>query len=609
MPRPALRPLARPRWLPTLLAGLLATGCYVGRDEAAPADDVQDPDEDSGDAEDPSVGGFSCDRSQVPRDVPLRRLTKVQYTNTIRDLLRWALPEQGDAVADRVATQVAAVPDDARRAPPGVHHGGFSRLDQDVHQEHINATYEVGRAVGDALTQDVPRLQTVVGACATDGDPGNDAACVDDFIRRFGGRALRRPVTDEELSFYREIFDGEGATEGMDPAAFADVIAVMLASPSMLYLVEHGEAPMEDQPDAYALGAYELASRLSYHLWQTMPDDELLAAAGSGALLTDEGYQAQVDRLFADPRTRAAMAEFYRQWLWLDDLPAMDALVGDPRFDAFLENFAPGPDTHEHMAQEVLAMLEHLTFDTPGSLAEVMLDERSFARHQDVAELYGVAPWEGGDPPALPEGQRVGLLARAALTASGTADTRPIVKGVFIRTALLCQPIPPPPDNANAMPPAPDPSMSTREVVEQLTEQEGSACASCHQTLINPLGFATEGFDALGRVRSEQVLFDAQGQVTGRRPIDTRSIPQVVPGDQAPSEGVADLAQQIVDSGELSACFSRQYLRFTLGRPEDGERDGCALEDLTTRLEADAPLAEVLRAIALRPEFRQRFID
>lgn len=596
-----------------LLTGALATGCYSGHDGLPGADDVDDhPGDDpehGDDDDDPAIAGFECDPSLVPPALPLRRLTRVQLDHTIRDLLRWALPSEGDAVADLVAPQLAAIPDDARRAPDGVHHGGFSRLDQSVHQEHINATYEVGRAVGDALTRDPARLEVVVGSCAIDADPQNDTACVDDFIRRFGGRTLRRPVTDEELSFYREIFDGEGVTEGMEPEAFADVITVMLASPAVLYLIEHGEDPVEGQPGAYALSAYELASRLSYHLWQTMPDDELLDAAQSGALLTDEGYRAQVDRMFADPRTREAMAEFYRQWLWLDDLPPMDALVGNPRFDAFLGDFAPGPDTHRHMADEALAMLEYLTFDTPGSLSQLMLDERSFARHEDVAELYGVAPWQGGEPPALPPGQRVGLLSRAALTASGTANTRPIVKGVFIRTAMLCQQIPPPPDNANAMPPAPQPNMSTREVVEQLTEQEGSACASCHATFINPLGYATEGFDALGRVRTTQVLFDDDGQVTGERPIDTRSIPQVIPGDDTPSEGVADLAQQIIDSGELSACFARQYVRFSHGRPEDSQRDGCALEDLTARLDADAPLAEVLRAIALRPEFRQRAID
>ncbi|MEX1368071.1 MAG: DUF1592 domain-containing protein [Nannocystaceae bacterium] len=565
--------------------------------------------DDAGPTDGEPSDAFECDPSLVPDEVPLRRLSKLQYANTVHDLLRFALPAEADAIAQAVAPRIDAVPDDARRAPPGINHGGFSRLDQDVHQEHINAGYEVGRAVARELTEDPARLQAVVGSCATDGDPSNDTACVDDFIRRFGARAMRHPLSDDELASYREVFAGGGVTQGTEPEAFADVITVMLASPQMLYMVESGQDPVEGLPDVYTLGPYELASRLSYHLWQTMPDEALLAAADSGELLTDEGYQAQVDRMFDDPRTRQATAELYRQWLWLDDLPPMDALVGDPRFDAFAGDFEPGPLTHEHMVDEVLAMLEHYTFDADGTLDDVMLSDRSFARHDDVAQLYGVPAWDGGEPPTLSDGERVGLLARAALTATGTANTRPIMKGVFIRTALLCQAIPPPPDNANAMPPASDPSMSTREVVEQLTEQPGSACASCHAGLINPLGFATESFDALGRFRTEQVLFDDDGNVTGQRPVDTRSVPQIVPGDTTPSTGVADLAQQVVDSGQLQSCFARQYLRFTFGRPENDQLDGCALQDLSTRLEAGAPLAEVLRAIALRPEFKRRRID
>jgi hypothetical protein len=597
-----------------LLLAALATGCYSGRHdgplgeaESEGSGGAESGGSESGDG--PVPDGFECDPTLVPDELPLRRLTKVQYQNTIGDLVRWALPQEADAVIEAVAPLVDAVPDDAREAPAGIHHGGFSRLDQSVHQEHIDATYDVGKAVGDALTASPARISAVVGDCAVDDDTSNDAACIDAFIDRFGRRAHRRALSPEEHAFYRGVFEADGVTAGMEPAAFADVIAVMLASPQLLYAIEHGDAAVDDRPDTFVLAPHELASRLSYHFWQTMPDEELLAAAESGALATEAGYTEQVDRLFTDSRTRAAMAEFYREWLWLDDLPPMDALVGTPRFDAFAGDFSPEPDTHEHMVQEVLAMLEHYTFDVDGSLADVMLSERSFATTEDVAELYGVAPWTGGEPPALPEGQRVGLLSRAALVATGTANTRPIMKGVFIRTSMLCQSIPPPPANANAMPPAPSEDATTREVVEELTEQPGSACAGCHANLINPLGFATESFDALGRFRSEQVLFDDAGTPTGTRPVDTRSIPQVGPGDTTPSTGVGDLAQLMLDGGQLQTCVARQYLRFSLGRPENTERDGCTLQDLSVRLHDGAPLAEVLRAIALRPEFKQRVID
>ena len=273
-------------------------------------------------------------------------------------------------------------------------------------------------------------------------------------------------------------------------------VAVMLVSPQFLYFVEHGDAPVAGTSDRYWLSGHEIATRLSYHFWQSLPDDELIAAAESGALLTDEGYAAQIDRLLADPRTEVTFGEFYREWLWLDDLAPMDALVGTALFDAVRGDFEPGPDTTANMVAEVVDMATWTTFIQGGGFEELFLSDRSFAKTDDVAALYGVTPWQGGEPPVLDDPARVGLLTRAALVASGGNNTRPIMKGVFLRKGLLCEPVPPPPNNAAANPPELSGEMTTREVVEELTQQADTACAGCHSTLINPLGFATENFDS-----------------------------------------------------------------------------------------------------------------
>jgi hypothetical protein len=179
------------------------------------------------------------------------------------------------------------------------------------------------------------------------------------------------------------------------------------------------------------------------------------------------------------------------------------------------------------------------------------------------------------------------------------------MKGVFTRETILCDEIPPPPDNAMANPPELDPKLTTRQVVERITEMPGTACAACHSRFINPIGYATEGYDALGRVRTEQRLFDAKGVEVGRVPVDTRSIPQVVAGDMTESKGAADLMRLIVRSGKAHACFARQYLRFTFARWDD-PADGCVLERLRQSLERKAPIATVLREVALGPEFQRR---
>ena len=541
---------------------------------------------------------FVCDDTIVPESLPLRRLTHAQYVNAISDLVRAALASDADAVIEQIAPLFDQVPDDQRIGPE--HYARFSRLDQTVQQDHVDATYDVANAVGAALTASAARMTEVFGACATDGDAGNDQDCMAEFIRSFGERALRRPVSDDDVAFYMQPAEAPP----FDDADYADVVALMLTSPWTLYFVEHGEEGAEGERTA--LGPYELASRLSFHFWQTIPDDGLLEAARSGSILTVEGYRAEVDRVFSDPRTRSALSSYFLEWLENTDLDELDSRVGMPVFDAFRGDFTPGPELRERMLQEVVDSALYYGYQTDGTLGDVYQNDKSFAKTDDLASIYGAPVWDGsGEPPTVADGSRTGLLTRAAMLATGSANTRPIMKGVFIRTALLCDEIPAPPANAAANPPDLSPDLTTREVVEELTHQ--GACAGCHETVINPLGFATEGFDALGRVRSEQTFYDSEtGAVLGSKPVDTSSVPRVDQGDETPSAGPLDLTQLVVDSPKPYACFTRQYFRFTFGRLEDLDNDACALSDVKDALDEGQPLAEVLVAVALTDHFKDR---
>jgi hypothetical protein len=557
----------------------------------------------------PDLDDLSCDESLAPAAIPLRRLSRRQLSNTIGDLVQGAMGREGggegDAVLAEIASALAAMPEDLPTGEEGRTRGGFRRLDQAVHQAHIDAANNLGIALGRAMTATPERLQVLVGACATDDDSSNDEACVTDFIARFGERALRRPLTADERAFYVQVFVGESVSS-LDPAGIADVVAVMVGSPQMQYFVEHGTDAVDSVPDVYALDDYELASRLSYHFWQTMPDEELLAAAKSGELSTDEGWQRQVDRVFADPRTRQSLRDFFREMWWLDGVAALDARVGTPVFDAFRGDFSPTADTTTHVVDEVLDMALYYALDTEGTFDDILLSDRSFAKTPDVAGIYGVAPWTSGEPPRFDDPNRVGLVTRAALLVTGSANTRPVMKGVFLREGLLCDEIPPPPNNAAANPPALSPDQTTREVVEALTEAEGTACAGCHATVINPMGFVTEGYDALGRARTEQTLFDEEGREVGRRPVQTEAVPAVGFDSDEPASGPADLAAMLADSGRPHVCLARNYVRYTLGRIENDDTDACMIEDIATRLLDGESLGGALRQIALRPEFRQR---
>jgi hypothetical protein len=550
---------------------------------------------------------FTCDASARPPAASLRRLTMSQYRNTLTDFVAFALgsPSESAAVLAELATTLERLPSDRREPTSEDLHGSYRRLDQSLQQLHVDAFYDLGVATGAALTTP-GRLPSVVGACATDQDASNDGACVTEFIKRLGARALRRPVDADEVAFYESVY---GADKTASPAAYADVLGVLLNAPQMLYFVEHGANEVAGKPGLFELSSYELASRLSYQLWQTAPDGELLAKAADGTLLQAEQYRAQVERLLADVRARTALDEFFADWTKVEELPALDAKNADPVFKAFAGTRLPSASLRQGMIDDVLGLLGYYTWQERSGIAALFQSESSFARSPELSALYGVPAWDGAsEPPKFPAGQRPGLLTRGLFLSTGSPNTRPIMKGVFIRKNILCDAIPPPPPGANAKPPDLQPGMTTRETVEELTQMPGTVCAGCHAALINALGFATESFDALGRFRSEQRIFDAEGKDAGSKPIDTSGVPHVTSSD-LPVAGASELMQQLVASGKVEACLSRNFFRYTFARWEDPSVDGCALEGMRKALENGGNLVDLVMAATLDGSFKQRAFE
>jgi hypothetical protein len=581
-------------------AGTVGTGSATG-DAGAPGTAG------NGGAGVPEVS-FTCDPSAKSAPATLRRLTMVQFRNTIADLAAWALASSsaGATVMTEIAASLAELPDDRREAVPQDLHGSYRRLDQSLQQIHVEATYDVAVALGAALTTPA-RLAAVVGSCATDTSTTNDASCLDAFIKRFGARALRRPLESDEVAFYTTAY---GASSTASAAGYADLIGLLVTAPELLYFVEHGDSAVSGQPGSYDLTSYELASRLSYQLWQTSPDDALLAAAADGSLQKDAAtYSAQVSRLLADPRARPTLDEFFADWMKVEDLPALDAKNSDPTFKTFAGGDLPNANLRSAMIADVVGMLDYYAWTKPSGLTALFTSELSFARDARLAKLYGVPAWDGaGSPPSLPAGQRPGLLTRALFLSTGTANTRPIMKGVFLRKNVLCDDIPPPPPGANAKPPELGPGMTTRESVEAITQMPGTVCAGCHASVINPLGFATEGFDALGRVRTTQRLFDASGAETGTKPVDTSAIPQVVAGDTTRISGPADLMSLVLASGKAEACLARSFFRFTYARWED-TTDGCALEEGRRALASGGGVTDLAATTVKAVAFKRRTFE
>lgn len=581
------------------------TGVLGGGDQGEGGGEVPLPEEPSRSEDNPDIAPteFDCNPELVAPTPGIRRLTRRQYENTLRDLLTTALGEADVATSllDEAASYLEMIPADERAIVPQDLHGSFRRLDQSVQQSHVDGYYETGLELGRLVTQQA-HLPQLLGECATDADADNDDQCLTDFVRKFGALALRRPLEDEEVDFYRGFYE---PSTGIDPAGFADVVAGLLNAPQFLYIVEHGEE--EGEPaDTFQLAAYELAARLSYHFWDTMPDERLFELAASGEILEDSTYLAEVERMWADDRTRSTLQSFFLEWMKLEEVADLDQNNDAPIFRAFAGDDLPSADLRAAMIDEVLDLFDYFTWEQPGGIEQIFTTRYSFARSDELASLYDVPAWDGeGEPPTI-EQERPGLLTRGAFLSTGTANTRPVMKGLFIRRTILCDVIPPPPENAMAIPPDLSPTLSTREVVEALTEAKGTGCANCHSIYMNPLGFATENFDGLGRHRTSQTLFDDEGSVLGDAAIDTTSIPRVILDDDTPSEGPSDLMGLIADSGKASACAVRHYFRFSFGRFEGVISDGCALEQMRIALEETGSLAGMLREVALTDAFRRK---
>ncbi len=462
--------------------------------------------------------------SQPRGETRIARLTHHQYDNSVADLL----------YLSDVAPSAAFLPDPT--------FGGYNngkntlqvanRLGRDYRRAAESLAQQVVSS-DEAMAQLVP--------CSQDA-----ANCEVEFIQDFGLRAFRRPLTDSEVTRYHELFR-QGSALVATGNAFADgvrvVVEAMLQSPKFLYRAELSD----DSNAPIALNGYELAQRLSYALWNTTPDASLLQAARAGTLGDASELKRAAARMLDNAQAHDPVRDFHSQWLRLSR--THDLQRDELSFPLF--------DSHLPLEEETLAFVEHVVFDLEAGYDTLMTGSFSFL-NEDLARLYGVEGVSGQElrKVDLDSGTRRGLLTQLGFLASNAypSDTSPIHRGVFIHRQLLCNDIPDPPPGLNISASEVDNPRTTREAVEQQTS--GEACSACH-SLINPPGFAFEGYDAAGQLR----------ETDRGNPINTRGS-FVLDGEVVEFEGALDLIDAIADSQQARRCLATNLLRYTLGRDE-----------------------------------------
>jgi hypothetical protein len=515
---------------------------------------------------DVAFAGVECP-DVVPVPSEGRLLTRAQYNHSVRDLFLGRLNA-----------------DYARTFPPENQVLGFSTNSEFHRVSPLLA--EKHMTVAESISNDALPMLPELLPCST---TTADQACAESFIDEFGLRVFRRPLLDWERASFVGLYVRSAPRDGFE-GALRLLIQSFLQSPQFLYRFESGAELVSAEPPVYRLDGYELASRLSYLLWNTTPDAELLDAAANGGLDTEDGLTDAAKRLLSDTRAREGISDFYRQWLRLErlqgiarDLDGVPTDLGDA-FGYSLEYFTS------------------YAFSNEGGDMAALFSSPTVFLNDALAPLYGVAVPEGLVPGQffrveLDSEHRAGLLTQPGLMALYAHPTQsaPIQRGVYVRDAILCQPAPPPPPTVNNNPPDPDPSLTTRERFSVHTEDP--ECATCHQ-LIDPIGLGFEEFDQLGRYRATEngLPVDASGEVVAVRE----------DAIEGPFNGAAELGRRLGESVQVQQCVVTQWYRYGMGRVEQ-DADVCSMKSAFERFVASGgKMDELLVGLVTSDAFRYR---
>jgi hypothetical protein len=503
-----------------LVCALSSFGCQASEGTTKPQDQAGGAGNAAGNASGGS-GGVVVPQAAPPAFAPVRRLTHIEYDNTVQDLL-------GDTTGP------------AKGFTADVAQDGFTNnaialsVSPALAEQYLAAAQKLSKTA-------TGKLQSLLGC---DAAGAAEQACVQQFIRDFGKRAWRRPLTTEEQARLYGVFSKARADNNQLDVAVQMVLQVLLVAPQFTYLLE----PAAQTAGSVApLDSWQVASRLSYFLLGSIPDAALFAEAEKGALLSAEQVGTQARRLLQLPLARERIGLFFEEWMQLRNV---DRMQKDPTmFPSYTPELGPV------LQKQVQLFAMRVILDEHGTPADLLTAPYAFMT-PELAPLYGVAPTAPGAYTLvnLDPTKRAGLLTHAGILASlaKANQTDPVHRGKFVRERLLCQTVPPPPVNANITPPEVKAGSTTRDRFAQ--HRADPACGGCH-TLMDPIGLGFEHYDALGqwRDRDQGLPIDATGDVTNS-------------DVSGPFDGAIELTQRLAQSQAVKDCLVQTWFRFAHGR-------------------------------------------
>jgi hypothetical protein len=468
-----------------------------------------------------------------------QRMTDRQFLNVLLDVFGV------DASAD-----AAALPLDPKIE--GFRNAAVALLPSDLRVEGYASL--AGTVAGKI---DWGKLMSGGGLCADFNDK-----CPRDFVASIGRRLFRRPLTDAQIARFTGIF--AVVKQENDPFSVATglVVTAMLQSPEFLYRLERGTGK---QGEDAKVDDYDVATRLSFLLWNSVPDEALLAAAGKNEL-SGAGLKTQVDRMIGDARAHRALRDYVDDWLDAERL--LRTSRDTDMFPQFTGALA------SEMREEIHRLFERVVWQDDADMIAGLLKAEKTQITPALAGIYGLS---GGQGDAVSEmslanqANRQGLLTQPGiltLTSVGGKGSSIVDRGVFLLRNLLCLHIPEPPSNVPELPPG-SKGLSERDRLAE--HRKDAACAACHNQ-IDPLGLAFETYDAIGRFQSED---EAGNKLTGAGTLS-------VGGKDVAYTNVREFIGALSQSPALAQCMVRKIAQYTLARPLEGTDDGM-IEDLSKR--------------------------
>jgi hypothetical protein len=500
------------------------------------------------------------------------RLTLPELRNTLKDLLGGDLAAGEVDLADDTGTET------------GFNVGATFVQSADV-AKFGTAIDRLTANIGDRLTGIVPSGCNLTSTSASDNE-----ACAKDFIEKFGMRAYRRPLNQDEKDDLTELYKGlRGEGGATFPEAITAMVRAMVQSPMFLYRWELGEPATKDQ-SLVRYNNFEMASRLSYFFWASMPDDKLFAAASQGKLTDPQNVANEARRLLADSRAKGGLRDFITQWL---EINGMEGLQKDASYTNY------NVDVAKAMIEETVAFTNSVIWEpsASGKLSDMFTSNKSFA-NAGLAKLYGMSNVTGDALKAvdLNANERSGILTNASFLASHADGdfSHPVKRGVTFLRHVICQPMPDPPKDLD-IPTLPErqPGTTTREHFAK-HETIAPICAGCHN-VIDPLGFAFENYDAVGafRTKEEGKDVDASGKLT-------------LTSGTIEFKNAVELTKKLAETPELRDCMSRNWLRYVLRRNEVEEEKGSVNGLMKAFEEGKWDLREMLVATTVSRAFTHR---